>query len=1132
MDKSMGFVMRRGMLALMWFGTRPAVEPTVRTTHERHGSATGIVGTVVSSVKAVSGRQPAVDVRIPWYTRRFAADYLHIRKSNFVSASSLAALFLAVSSYIAIGVADAASSGFSDGKPFLSKAIAASETLAWHLALDDKVDPAKTTLEQSNWRSEESTFTIEALGAVASALPPDSLDDREDEQGSSFSTPEQPKLTFAAAQTTDASGFKSRFPKAWEAIWSAMDLKTWQKEAAEDAIELAIEIAADPVFQENLVANLQLTAGFFIEAIKREPLRIAKTATESVGVSVAKGVTISIAANLVADAVLQAPMFETMDSSTRAVLHGLLVGTVSVGIQTVDDFRTGGIQAAVVKGAARRIVDLVEIYFASASAIAAQDRALLAVVQSLEVSVNLEASVSTDRARTIAEESVQASLALVPGIVGVDDAKAVDRLLRMARDALRLQAEGKPDAAGKLARQLRETGRLENNIRPWSALTNPLDYLTAALRRDRDIGKDAPARTSEIILRTTRLSELFMDDLEELSVPGGAQRLAKLIDILGHRLSPTASDENGWTHLHYAAALNLPNTVRSLLDRGADVDAATNWNMDWEVRNQVIDSFKLEPLDERYYPSMVGIVPLHLASRYDAMDAANVLLERGADIQAQGDSEYTPLHYAVAANSLDVARVLIERGADIHAEANWGFTPLHLAAEVNSRDVAHLLIERGADIHAQAEYGWTPLDLAAFSNAVEIALELIEFGADIHAQDEEGYTPLHSAAYGNAFEAAHLLIERGADINAKNDDGETPLDQAIQGLSDFPSAKDENSILPRVLLELVARGAEADEKSLDPLLELIARGAEVYEPLRDVLVRRARAQMFDSSVSTAVSEGKLCTGTERKSLSASLLSEDGLPLPEFEGVYLRMKNGDLVELKHYKKNIMNVNCEVALQGSDGKITRQRSFVFGGRGFSINDFLELPIVDRREIQSIIVNGRDVEFKSWHLLPLISDYYDKKKAKGCTRLVKGGTSPESDIPGGETLLLIDSELGSNISDFRVRNLDVFNSELFPRQSKAWNSELTNRLRDTARERVAEVPVIAYGVTVLSRRFGLFGSEDHYFVFSTAQSVERLVENESAYNEFSWFLSVEGKPIDLQSVIDIVKKDGWISNIAAQC
>ena len=98
----------------------------------------------------------------------------------------------------------------------------------------------------------------------------------------------------------------------------------------------------------------------------------------------------------------------------------------------------------------------------------------------------------------------------------------------------------------------------------------------------------------------------------------------------------------------------------------------------------------------------------------------------------------TPLHEAAMENSLDVARLLIEKGADIDAEDDYGQTPLHLAAGWNTEngetplhlDVASLLIDLGADIDAEASNGQTPLDKAILSNSQNLARLLIEHGAN------------------------------------------------------------------------------------------------------------------------------------------------------------------------------------------------------------------------------------------------------------------------------------------------------------------------------------------------------------------------------------------------------------------
>ena len=69
--------------------------------------------------------------------------------------------------------------------------------------------------------------------------------------------------------------------------------------------------------------------------------------------------------------------------------------------------------------------------------------------------------------------------------------------------------------------------------------------------------------------------------------------------------------------------------------------------------------------------------------------------------------DWTPLHCAANKNSFEVAQLLIDRGAAIDAIQENGWTSLHLTALKDSLSVGKLLIENGADIDAMNKYGHT-----------------------------------------------------------------------------------------------------------------------------------------------------------------------------------------------------------------------------------------------------------------------------------------------------------------------------------------------------------------------------------------------------------------------------------------
>ena len=75
----------------------------------------------------------------------------------------------------------------------------------------------------------------------------------------------------------------------------------------------------------------------------------------------------------------------------------------------------------------------------------------------------------------------------------------------------------------------------------------------------------------------------------------------------------------------------------------------------------------------------------------------------GADLQVSPAEEK---------NALEAARLLLDRGADVNAANEAGQTPLHAAAAIGANGVVRFLVERGARLDAKTRQGRTPLDEA------------------------------------------------------------------------------------------------------------------------------------------------------------------------------------------------------------------------------------------------------------------------------------------------------------------------------------------------------------------------------------------------------------------------------------
>jgi uncharacterized protein len=97
-----------------------------------------------------------------------------------------------------------------------------------------------------------------------------------------------------------------------------------------------------------------------------------------------------------------------------------------------------------------------------------------------------------------------------------------------------------------------------------------------------------------------------------------------------------------------------------------------------------------------------GFQPLGLASFFGQVDAARLLIERGAEVNSasRNDLKVMPLHSAVATPDPDarfeIAGLLLAAGADANAEQQDRFTPLMAADHHGDDRLRTLLVDHGA----------------------------------------------------------------------------------------------------------------------------------------------------------------------------------------------------------------------------------------------------------------------------------------------------------------------------------------------------------------------------------------------------------------------------------------------------
>ena len=286
------------------------------------------------------------------------------------------------------------------------------------------------------------------------------------------------------------------------------------------------------------------------------------------------------------------------------------------------------------------------------------------------------------------------------------------------------------------------------------------------------------------------------DDIDftplQYSARGGHYEIVKL--LLEKGASINIKDTIGELPIHKIENLKV---TQILIEKGSDINAKNNQlqtPLDNAIKFQKHKIIKLlrkhggkisEELDaaEQGSKSEVPNITIHEAAGDGNIEVVIQHLDAGIDVNAkQGIPEWTPLHLASQFNRKEVAELLIGKGANVNAKDLSVRTPLHLASLHGCKEVAELLIRKGADMNAKDQGGKTPLDWAIMRKHTETAALLRKQGGKTGSKSEAPDITIHEAAGDGNHDEVKKLFADGVDINMRDTMGLTPLDYANLGI--------------------------------------------------------------------------------------------------------------------------------------------------------------------------------------------------------------------------------------------------------------------------------------------------------------------------------------------------------------
>ncbi|KJH45924.1 ankyrin repeat protein [Dictyocaulus viviparus] len=236
-------------------------------------------------------------------------------------------------------------------------------------------------------------------------------------------------------------------------------------------------------------------------------------------------------------------------------------------------------------------------------------------------------------------------------------------------------------------------------------------------------------------------------------------------------------DNDGLTALHYATKYGNLEVVEVLLNFGANADVTSK-----ELMTPLHMSAKAQLL--------IVFIILFATNYVEPSTKSSQLLKLTRTGKFDSSSRFkdnlSNSNRSMTVNSpIAIVDLLVRRGANVNAADAYGLTPLHYAAMKANTLTAQALLTNGANVNPKGVKGMTPLPTACIHGSDDIVRLLLSNGADCCDMDNRKNSVYHIAALHGRNNTLKLLLQYGKNAHvmlwSSNGEGKTPLRLAVEG---------------------------------------------------------------------------------------------------------------------------------------------------------------------------------------------------------------------------------------------------------------------------------------------------------------------------------------------------------------